>query len=167
MKIVLIIFCCLLFTFSGTAQTDALDAPVAVETVALARDDGSGKPGETTDKFLTTDTPIYCFVQLDSIKPTTVKLILVAVKVAGLPPETKSVSVSYTTNGSQNQVNFNAAPEKAWAAGSYRADIYVNNKFAVSRAFEIEKSATEIMPKKTPAPKPFIPRKIARKPRRI
>lgn len=167
MKIVLAIFCCLLLGFSITAQTETPNAEVAVEAVSLARDDGSGKPGEVTGKFLTTDTPIHCFIQLDSIKPATVKLILVAVKAAGLPPETKSIAVSYTTNGNQNQINFNAAPEKAWAAGSYRADIYVNGKLAVSRLFEIEISAKEIVPKKTPVPKPFIPRRIAKKPRRI
>jgi len=167
MKVVLVIFCCLLFGFNAPAQTEIENAEAVIETVSLARDDGSGKAGETTDVFLTTDRPIHCFIQLSSIKPATVKLILVAVKAAGMPPETKSISVSYKTNGNQDQVNFNASPEGIWAAGSYRADIFINGKLAKSHGFEIEKSPKVAEQVKPSPPKSFVSRKnTAKKPRK-
>lgn len=168
MKIIPVLFLCLLFSLNAFAQTDEFDknAAATVEEIVLARDDGSGQAGDKTDKFLTTDVPIHCFIQLSSLKPTTVKLILVAVKAVGLKPETKSVSVSYTTNGAQNQVNFNASPDKVWAAGSYRADVFINGKLTRSQTFEIAKSANEIEKVPAAAPKSFAPRRAVKKPRK-
>ena len=165
MKVVLLISLCLFFSFSVSAQPETeVEIPeVSIEEVSLARDDGNGKAGEATVKFLTSDTPIYCFIQLSSTRPATVKLILVAVKADGLKPETKSVSVSYTTNGKQNQVNFNASPEGAWAAGSYRADIFLNGKLVKSQSFEIEKPLKETQPQKSVITKPSTPYKNTKK----
>ncbi len=168
MKIVLIISLCLFFSFDAFAQTEPenKNAEISIEEISLARDDGSGKPGEITEKFLTTDTPIHCIIQLSSTKSATVKMILVAVKANGLKPETKSISVSYKTNGNENGVTFNASPRGVWAAGDYRADVYINDKFAKSQTFKIEKSPTEAQNEKPPAPKTFAPRKKNNKPRK-
>lgn len=168
MKIILVISLCLLLGFNAFAQSAefAKTSQVTVEEFSLARDDGNGKAGEATDKFLTADIPIHCFIQLNSTEATTVKLILVAVKAVGLKPETKSVSVSYTTDGKQDQVNFNASPNGVWAAGSYRADIYINGKLARSRTFEIEKSPPEAKKVLPATPKSFAPRKQSKKPRK-
>ncbi len=160
------LFCILSFGLNTAAQTENRNAEVAVEAVWLMRDDGAGKGGEATDVFLTTDTPIHCFIQLNSTEPATVKLILVAVRAAGLPPETKSIAVSFTTDGNQNQVNFNAKPEGAWASGSYRADIYINGTLSKSRNFEIEKPPKVAESKRPLAPKPLVSRKNIKKPRR-
>ena len=139
MRIILIISFCLFFGFNVFAQSQEStdNADVFIEELVLARDGGDGKAGKPTDKFMTTDVPIHCFVQLNSVKSVTVKMILVAVKAVGLKPETKSVSVSYTTNGKQNQVNFDASPEGVWTAGIYRADIYIDGKPAQSQTFEM------------------------------
>ena len=166
MKIFLIVSLCLFFNLNVLAQSEAItaDSKVSIEEITRARDDGSGEAGEATDKCLTTDNPIYCVIQLSSLKSTTVKMILVAVKADGLKPETKSVSVSYTTDGKQNRVNFNASPDGVWAAGDYRADIYIDGKFAQSQTFKIEKSAKEIKPEKQTTPQNFAPRKTTKKP---
>ena len=163
MKIVALLFLCLFFAADGFAQ---IKSAVGVEEVALARDDGGGKPGAATDVFSTTDNPIHCVIQLDSTKATTVKMILTAVKVVGLKPETKSVSVSYTTDGNQNQVSFTASPNGVWSAGSYRADIYLDGVPAKSLPFEIVKPANDIAIEKSSAPKNFVPRKNPKKPRK-
>ena len=160
MKIFLSISLGLLFGLNAFAQSVGTDknSAVTIEQITLARDDGKGKAGDAAEKFLTTDIPIHCFIQLSSDQATTVKLILVAVKAVGLKPETKSVSVSYTTDGEQNQVNFNASPKGVWAAGIYRADIYIDGKLAESRTFEIEKSLKKPDDMKPAAPKSFAPR---------
>jgi hypothetical protein len=168
MKLVLAVFLCLFLGSNAFSQAeeDTKKLSVGVEEITLARGDGSGSAGGTTDKFIVTDVPIFCFIQLDSEKSATVKMILIAVKAAGLRPESKVVTVSYTTKAKQNQVNFTASPDVVWAAGDYRADIYVDEKLAKSRAFVIEKSSKEIQKQVTPAPKFLAPRKSPKKSRR-
>lgn len=158
MKFVLIIFLCLFSGLTAYAQVGETkeNSEINVEEITLSRGDGNGKVGEATDKFSTTDAPIYCSIQLDSEKSATVKMIIMAVKAVGLKPESKIVTVSYMTKDNQNQVNFTASPNGAWAAGGYRADIFINGKLNKSRAFEIEKSS--IAPEKKIAPKSFAPR---------
>lgn len=136
-RVKLLFLICLLFCINISAQTDL---GVQVEEIYLARDNGKGKAGEIVESFLTNDIPIHCIVQLDSMKPVTVKMIFVATNVTGVKPETKVIAVNYTTNGSQTQVNFTGKPEKNWFAGNYRIDIFINDKSAKSLDFEIKKS---------------------------
>lgn len=143
MKIVLTLLCCLFFGFNAFGQIQEIQE-VAVETISLARDDGNGKAGEETDVFGTKDVPIYCLVQLNSLKPVIVKMNLVAVKVQGVKAETKVISVSYKTNGNQNRVKFTGKPDRVWTAGMYRIDIFINDKASGSKDFEIQKSPQEI-----------------------
>ena len=168
MKIVLAIFLCLFFSLNAVAQTEQNGnvAELVVEEVSLARDDGSGKPGEVTDKFIITDRPIHCLIQLNSDKSATVKMNLVAVKAIGLKPETKFVSVNYTTKENQNLVNFTASPDVVWAAGTYRVDIFINGKPARSRTFEIERSSRQIDKERQTPLKSLVPRKNTNKTRK-
>ncbi len=168
MKFVLAISLCLFFSLNAFTQTEQNKnaAEFVVEGISLARDDGSGKPGEVTDKFIITDRPIHCLIQLNLDKPATVKMNLVAVKANGLKPETKSITVSYTTKENQNLVNFTASPDVVWAAGTYRVDIFIDGKPARSQIFEIEKSSKQIDKEKQTPLKSLVPRKIIKKNRR-
>ena len=158
MKLVSIIFLCLFFALSALGQTPEQppqtdNETVGVEEIYLAKDNGEGKAGDAATTFLTTDIPIFCVVQLNSLKPATVKMNFIAAKVAGVKAETKVVSVSYKTNGKQNRVNFTGKPDGAWIAGSYRVDIFIDGKLAGSRELEIQKSQIA-----TPAVKSFQPK---------
>jgi hypothetical protein len=168
MKIVLTISLCLLFNLNAFAQTERSRnaADFVVEEISLARDDGNGKPGEVTDKFITTDRPIHCLIQLGSSKPATVKMNLIAVKANGLRPETKIITVNYTTKENQNLVNFTGSPDVVWAAGIYRVDIFINGNLTRSQTFEIEKSPKQINKEGQLLPKSLVPRKIIKKNRR-
>jgi hypothetical protein len=159
-KLVSIIFLCLFLALAAFGQTPEPiqdDQSVAVEEIYLAKDNGEGKAGDAETSFLTTDVPIFCVVQLNSIKPATVKMNFIAVKVAGVKAETKVVSVSFKTNGRQNRVNFTGKPEGAWIAGNYRVDVFIDGKLAGSRDLEIQKSATA-----NPAVKSFQPKTAAK-----
>lgn len=153
MKILPFILLCLFCGFSAFAQTE----DVAIEQISLWRVDTEGKASEETNGFLTTDKPLLFRIQLNSFKSATVKMVLVAVNVPGLKPETKSVTISFTTNGKQNVVNFRANPESLWVAGKYRADVFINNKPAGNKEFMIEKSPNstekETLPKTNAKPK--------------
>ena len=144
MKFLLVVFLCLFYGFGVFGQTAevAEKTTVNVENIALMRDDGEGNPGVEIEVFKTTDFPIHCQITLDSVKSSTVKMNLVAVMVAGLKAETKIMTVSYKTNGEQNIVNFRGSPNKIWLAGKYRVDIFVDDKLAGKKEFEIEKSTS-------------------------
>lgn len=135
--------------FGQSELNQIITADVYVEKIYLAKDDG-GKAGKAAEIFSTTDIPIYCVIQLDSVKPAIIKMNFVAVKVAGVKPETKVISVSYKTDGSQNRVNFTGKPEGVWIAGSYRIDVFVDGAAAGNKEFEIRKSPSEI---RNPAPR--------------
>lgn len=140
-KIKFLLVICLLFSINLYAQ---INDDVRIEKLYLARDNGSGKVGETTQSFFTNDIPIHCVVELDSVKPVTVKMVFVAVRVNGVKPETKVITSKYTTNGEQTQVNFTGKPDKVWIAGNYRIDIFIDEKQAKSIEFEIQKKTQQV-----------------------
>ena len=157
MKIILTGMLCLFFGTIVLAQTEKTDetenASVEIERISLRRDDGAGKAGDETDNFSTADKILYFRIELSSRKPATIKLVLVAANVKGEKPETKFVTVSYRTSGRQNVVNFSASPEKAWLAGEYRADVFVDGKVAANKEFEIRAAAQETGKEKQSPPK--------------
>lgn len=162
MKLVSIIFLCLFFSLAAFGQTPEKPPPqdnqtVGVEEIYLAKDNGEGEAGEAETKFFTTDIPIYCIVQLNSVKAATVKMNFIAVKVEGVKPETKVVSISFKTNGKQNRVNFTGSPAGDWIAGNYRVEVFVDGKLAGSRDLQIQKSVTA-----NPAVKSFQPKTNAK-----
>lgn len=153
MKYVFLLTFCFLFTTYTYAQVDQVKPQnqVNIEEIFLAKDDGSGKAGAKAENFTPTDIPIYCVVQLDSMKSATVKMNLVAVKVGGVKPETRVFTVSFKTNGAQSRVSFKGAPQGNWVAGNYRFDIFIDDKPAGKKNFEIQsitKNADTGKPKK-------------------
>lgn len=131
----------------------------AIEDLYLARDDGEGKAGEVTTQFSPGDIPIHCIVMLKEAAPATVKMNFVAVKVNGVKPESRVVSASYSTVQGQNQVYFTGRPHGKWTAGSYRIDIFVNEKLEKSLAFNVKGGSL-------PAASSFAPAKQKPKPTR-
>lgn len=163
MKLVSIVFLCLFFSLAALGQTPEPQQlqqdsdVVGVEEIYLAKDNGEGKAGEPETSFQTTDSPIFCVVQLTSTKPTTVKMNFIAAKVAGVKAETKVFTVSFKTNGKQNRVNFKGSPEGLWIAGNYRVDVFVDGKLSGSKDLEIQKAVTA-----NPAVKSFQPKPAAK-----
>jgi hypothetical protein len=138
--------CALMAQEAGTAP------PPNVDSIYLAKDDGTGKARDAATSFVPTDVPIYCVVTLDSSAPVTVKMNLIASKVSGVKADSKVLSVSYTTKNGQNRVNFTGKPDGKWVVGTYRVDIFVNDKFVQDVTFDIKpttvstESATLIPP---------------------
>jgi hypothetical protein len=161
------IYAILICFFVGTgvyAQADRVAAP-AVEEVYLARDNGKGKAGDQVSEFNTSDVPIYCVVLLETPAKVTVKMNFVAVSVSGVKPDTKVVSASYTTKEGQNRVNFSGRPEDKWTPGTYRVDIFLDDKIVKNVEFEIKNSGiTTTAAKFVPVHGPPKPEPSKRKP---
>lgn len=135
-----VIFAC---AFIMNAQESDLAPPAepGITEIYLAKDDGTGKAGEEASSFVTTDVPIYCVVLLGSATPVTVKMNLVAVAVAGVRPDTRVVSTSYTTRDNENRVNFTGRPAGQWVPGRYRVDVFVGARPVASREFAVQKAS--------------------------
>lgn len=121
---------------SGQAIAQS-DAPNPIESVYLARDNGDGKPGEEVTYFGPDDIPIYCVVKLSEPQIATFKMLLFAVDVAGVKPETRVVTSDYTTKKGEDTVYFSGRPRGKWTAGIYRFEILVDGKKATELRFEI------------------------------
>ena len=83
---------------------------------------------------------------------------LIAVSVAGVKPESKVISTSYTTRDLQDRVLFNGKPHKLWIAGTYRADIYIDGNLVgkfpfLIKAPVVSKPAMNYQPKQSPKPR--------------
>lgn len=154
MKKLFLILLLSIFAVGVSAQSEP--AALGVEEIYLAKDE-AGKAGAPTESFSTGDVPIHCVVRLDSARVVTVKMNFVAEKVAGVKPETKVISVSYKTDGAQNQVSFTGKPDGRWIAGDYRIDIYIDGASAVSKRFAIKRTTNENEKTLPPNIKNFAP----------
>lgn len=136
-SLVFCLFLVLAFGSWASAQPNDDWFSSQISEAYLAKDNGKGKAGDPVNAFITTDIPIHCVVMLNTSETVTVRMNLVAVSVTGVKPLSNVVSTSYTTKPNQNRVNFSGRPEGSWAAGRYRADIFVNNTLAGKLDFEI------------------------------
>ena len=151
----------MLFSIAAFAQLPQDGAETAigkVEDVYLARDNGEGRAGDVVEEFTTGDGKIFCVVMLTGYDPTPVKMLLVAVKVPGVKPESKVVTAAYTTKQGQDRVYFSGSPDGKWVAGTYRIDIFVADKKERSLSFEIKgagvpAAATKFVPSKPAKPR--------------
>lgn len=160
MKALIFTACLALLTIPAYSQGDTPPAPAVRETY-LARDDGEGNAGEQVSEFRTSDVPIYCVVVLDNAGKVTVKMNFVAVNVAGVKPETKVVTASYSTNERQNRITFTGTPEGKWTPGRYRVDLFIDGKPAKNLEFYIKSTSGAVnsvvsgfQPTAKPKPRP-------------
>ena len=108
-----------------------------VESITLAKDDGSGAPGETASSFAPSDRKFHAAITLDEGGAGKVRADLIAVDT----PEGKDIKVltqDYTLSGIENTVKVAFSLPQDWPVGSYRIDAYVNDKLSKSKEFMIQ-----------------------------
>ena len=163
LKAVLPVAVCLVWYSSGFAQSGKT-LPIVVDNLFLAKDDGTGKPGEPAQWFYSTDVPIYVVVMIEPPKATAITMRFVAVDVPGLKSESKILSTNYNLKEGNNTVWFNGHPFGSyWIGGRYRVDIYIDGALAKSQEFEVRK-VTGAEKTTTFAPQRSRPKKTTKKP---
>ncbi len=154
----------LLSCLASSAAAQEADDPTGagIAEVFLAKSDAEGRAGEPAANFSVTDIPIFCVVRLHGPGVAVVKLDFIAAKVAGVKPESRVVSISYTTKETEDRVNFSGKPHGLWVPGKYRVDIFVGNRKVKDISFEIKGTATEAVKpgneKPPPARRKFVKR---------
>ena len=145
MRLLFLVLLLTLTVQSGLAQSEAAPVGPGIGDAYLAKDDGTGKPGEPVSEFRTSDVPIHCVVVLDANGRSAVKMIFVAVDVAGVRPETKVVTSTYRTTENQNKVFFTGRPDGKWIPGKYRVDLFVDDKLVTDIEFLISADRASVI----------------------
>ena len=125
------LFCLLLLAACGGAS-----GPVKIQSVTLARDDGSGNSGETVTDFKPTDHTFYANITLDRFDTNLkVKVTWVAVDAGGTTNH--EIDSSEFTALVANTVNAKLSLPNDWPTGKYRVDIYLNDALQQSVSFNV------------------------------
>ena len=125
------IICLILLGACGNSSSG-----VKIDSVTLARDDGSGKPGETVTSFRPSDRTFYVLVKLDRLETgLKVKVSWVAVAAAG---STNQVLAEREFSAlTANTIRGDITLPNDWPTGKYRVDIYVNDSLQKSVDFTV------------------------------
>ncbi|MCO6510324.1 MAG: hypothetical protein J5I65_05975 [Aridibacter famidurans] len=139
MRLTLAALVCLLAVPCVLGQTNGTEgAEEAPElSISIAKEEKDGTITEGLERIGPDDVPLICYIDLPTVDPTTVKMVIVAVKAVGLRANSNYITVSYKTSKGENQVSFNARPASKWPVGSYRVDIFLDGRKAGSRAFDV------------------------------
>jgi len=130
--LVLGLVCLMVLGACGAASTE----PLKIDSVTLARDDGSGNAGETVTEFKPTDHDFHATVKLNRIEGgLKVKLTWVVVDAGG--NTNRVLDSSEFTALAANVVNGKVSLPNDWPTGKYRLDIYLNDKLAQSVDFDV------------------------------
>ncbi len=110
-----------------------------IDTAEMRKDDGNGAfSEEVVNSFSQSDKKIHCYIDWDNPKiGTQIKFVFVAIDAGGAKNETiKEISI-VTENELQNEAHGSLKPNKPFPKGSYKVDIYVNDKLARTVPFKI------------------------------
>jgi hypothetical protein len=113
-------------------------AKVEITSVHMARDSGSGEPGDEVDSFSPSDRTVFCVVELNEAQAgSTVKFIWTAVDAGELKDHVLK-ELEYTTKADEKKVHAHLTLQQDWPAGAWKVDVYLNGQFARSIAYAVE-----------------------------
>lgn len=105
----------------------------------MRKDDGNGKMSKEVVNSFGQSEKIYCFISWDNPKANTkIKFAFVAVEAGGAQNQTFKEFDLTTENEEQNEAFGSLNPTKPLPKGSYKVDIYINDKLERSVPFTIE-----------------------------
>ncbi|MGI8835353.1 MAG: hypothetical protein ACR2H4_01800 [Pyrinomonadaceae bacterium] len=116
-------------TNNTNANADA-ETPVesgsVIKEIYMAKDDGSGKPGDHTTKFEPGDRTIHCVVTLNEAKGgTDLKFSWWIVDADGTQNQ-KIKDIDYVTKALENIIRGHLSLPQDWPTGKYKVQIYVD-----------------------------------------
>ena len=111
--------------------------PVTIQSVRLARDNGSGEPGDTVTSFSPGDHIFHAVVELNRIETgLKVRLAWIAVEAGG--EKNLEIDRSEFTGLAANTIHGQIELPNDWPTGRYKLDVYLNDALARSVAFTVE-----------------------------
>lgn len=96
-----------------------------IEEIHMAKDNGSGDPGDTTDEFGPADRTIHCVVKLRESKPGTKMRYSWWIVDADGSKNEKIKDLDYTTRA-EEVIHGHLTLPQDWPVGKYKVEVYVN-----------------------------------------
>jgi hypothetical protein len=111
---------------------------VEIDKAYMAKDNGSGEPGEESDTFSPSDHTVHCMITLDhAAEGTQIRFDWIGVD-AGEFQNRSIKKLEYTTKALENKVHANVILPRDWPAGEYKVDVYLNEQLARSITYKVE-----------------------------
>jgi len=111
-----------------------------LDVAEMRKDDGKGQISkEATETFSQSEKKIHCYISWDNPKSgTRIKFVYIAVDAGTLQNETIKKINLVTENDTDNLAHSSLTPRKPFPKGSYKVDIYINDKLARTVEYKIE-----------------------------
>lgn len=107
-------------------STSAPSSTGAISEIHMAKDNGSGAPGDETSVFNEKDRTVHCVAKLNEPKSgTTMKFTWWIVDADGTKDQ-KIRDIDYTTRALENIVHGHLTAPRDWPPGKYKVEVYVN-----------------------------------------
>ena len=121
---------------TSTASDDGAGA--VVKELHMAKDDGSGAPGDETESFAPTDRTIHCVATLKQAKAgTAMKFSWWIVDAEGSKNQ-KIKEIDYTTKPLENIVHGHLTLPQNWPSGKYKCQVYANGDLDKTINYTVE-----------------------------
>jgi hypothetical protein len=124
------------FLFASTACSGD-KGPLAIESVHLAKDNGSGGIGDTVSDFHPKDGPMHCVATLNKVESgAKIHIEYVAVDAGGMKNK-KIVDTDLTTGAIDNTADGKFSLPNPWPVGKYRCAVSLNGAAAKNLDFAV------------------------------
>jgi hypothetical protein len=123
---------------SNSSSSHSASTGDLISEIHMAKDDGSGAPGDEATVFTPGDRTIHCVVTLKDTKSgTRMKFSWWIVDADGAKNE-KIKDIDYTTRSLENVVHGHLTLPSNWPKGKYKVEVYVNDNLDKTVFYEVE-----------------------------
>jgi hypothetical protein len=112
---------------SNNADSDTeVGSGLAISEIHMAKDDGSGQPGDHTSTFAPGDRTIHCVATLKEAKAGTEMKFSWWIVDADGTQNKKIKDIDYTTKTLENVIHGHLSLPQDWPKGKYKVQVYIN-----------------------------------------
>jgi hypothetical protein len=123
---------------NNAANAENAEAAAKVQSVSLARDNGSGKAGETVTEFNSNEKVQHVSVNLNDVPPgTKVQAVWMAVDAGGIKNQ-RVFGKEMKTEANTKTANFDLSLGRTFPPGDYKIEIFINEKLAKTLNYKVK-----------------------------
>jgi hypothetical protein len=118
----------ILFVIMACSYSTSDSGSGPISNAHMAKDNGSGEPGDETNTFKPSDHTIHCLIKLSDPKEGT-RITFSWWELDGSGSKKDKIKdIDYTTQGAEDMVHGHLTLPSDWPAGKYRCEVSVNGK---------------------------------------
>jgi len=122
----------------GTVAGSDTGSGAAIKEIYMAKDDGSGQPGDHTSTFEPGDHTIHCVATLKEAKSGTAMKFSWWIVDADNTQNKKIKDIDYSTKALENVIHGHLSLPQDWPKGKYKVQVYVNGDLDKTVNYTVE-----------------------------